>query len=85
MFQAQFYPMELDCLGNVIIINNAADLMPGSEKDVTSLKDAFETVGFDVLLYNNCDTKVEHHNIVFSRALSHGDRSIFLYPFLWGH
>ena len=52
--------MDLDCLGNVIIINNAADLMPGSEKDVTSLKDAFETVGFDVLLYKNCDTKVEH-------------------------
>ena len=52
--------MDLDCLGNVIIINNATDLMPGSEKDVTSLKDAFETVGFDVLLYSNCDIKVEH-------------------------
>ena len=60
MLQGHFYPMDLDCLGNVIIINNVADLMPGSEKDVVSLKDAFETVGFDVLLYSNCDTKVEH-------------------------
>ena len=62
MLQGHFYPMDLDSLGNVVIINNAADLMPGSEKDVASLKDAFETVGFDVLLYNNCDTKVEHQN-----------------------
>ena len=77
--------MDLDCLGNVIIINNAADLMPGSEKDVTSLKDAFKTVGFDVLLYNNCDTKVDHQNRVYSRVPIHGGLSIFLCPFLWDY
>ena len=59
--------MELDCLGNVMIINNAVDLNPGSEKDVVTLKDVFESVGFDVLFYKDCDTKVDHSAFSYFR------------------
>ena len=50
--------MSLPRLGHVIIINNVSLSMPGSEDDVTALKDAYETVGFEVYVYRDCEVKV---------------------------
>ena len=50
--------MTLPRLGYAIIINNVSQSMPGSEVDVTKLKEAYETVGFDVYVYKNCTVKV---------------------------
>ena len=32
--------------------------MPGSNKDVKALKEAYQTVGFDVQVHENCTTQV---------------------------
>ena len=50
--------MSLPRLGHAIIINNVSLSMPGSEDDVTALKDAYETVGFEVYVYRDCEVKV---------------------------
>ena len=50
--------MNLPRLGNAIIINNVSQSMPGSEADVKKLKEAYETVGFDVYVYKDCTVKV---------------------------
>ena len=50
--------MTLPRLGHVIIINNVSSSMPGSEADVKRLKEAYETVGFDVYIYRDCTKQV---------------------------
>ena len=56
--QGKSYGMTLPRLGNAIIINNVSQTMPGSEVDVRRLKEAYETVGFDVYVYMDCTTQV---------------------------
>ena len=50
--------MTLPRLGHAIIVNNIASEMPGSLCDVEALKAAYETVGFDVQVHNDCGEKV---------------------------
>ena len=45
-------------LGHAVIVNNVATEQPGSNVDVTALKAAYERVGFDVHVHDNCDTQV---------------------------
>ena len=45
-------------LGNAIIINNVPRSVPGSKTDVKRLKEAYETVGFDVFDYSDPTTQV---------------------------
>ena len=53
------YPMSLSRLGNAIVVNNVAGLIPQSKKDVEALQDTLDTVGFDVHIYENSDEKVK--------------------------
>ena len=50
--------MNLRRLGHAIIVNNVASEMPGSLRDVEALEGAYETVGFDVQVHNDCDVQV---------------------------
>ena len=50
--------MNLPRLGHAIIINNVSSSIPESETDVQKLKEAYETVGFDVYVYRNCTVQV---------------------------
>ena len=50
--------MSMPRLGNCVIINNISSSMPGSEMDVTALKEAFRTAGFEVHLCRDFDEKV---------------------------
>ena len=50
--------MNLPRLGHAVIINNIASKMPGSKEDVKALKDAYETVGFEVQVHENCSVIV---------------------------
>ena len=50
--------MSMPRLGNCMIINNISSSMPGSEMDVTALKEAFQIVGFEVHVCRDCDEKV---------------------------
>ena len=43
-------------LGVSIIIDNVST--PGTEADVSALQDAYDTAGFEVHVYRNCDLKV---------------------------
>ena len=45
-------------LGHAVIVNNVASEMEGSQKDVAALKAAYETIGFDVRIYNDCTAQV---------------------------
>ena len=45
-------------LGDAIIVNNTASEIPGSNEDVKALRDAYNTVGFDVKVYEDCDARV---------------------------
>ena len=51
--------MTLPRLGNAIIINNVFKSVPGSEANVKRLKEAYETVGFDVFIYRDPTTEVK--------------------------
>ena len=50
--------MNLPRLGHAVIVNNVASEMQGSQKDVAALKAAYETIGFDVRVYNDCSAQV---------------------------
>ena len=50
--------MSLPRLGNAIIINNVSRSVPGSEADVKRMKEAYETVGFDVYVYMDPNAQV---------------------------
>ena len=50
--------MDLPRLGHAIIVNNISKEEPGSNADVAALKEAYETVGFDVQVHNNCTGRV---------------------------
>ena len=39
-------------------MNNVASEMTGSLRDVEALKDAYETVGFDVKVHSDCNAQV---------------------------
>ena len=56
--QDQPYPMNLPRLGHAVIVNNVASEMVGSRKDVVALKAAYETIGFDVHIYEDCAGQV---------------------------
>ena len=60
--------MNLPRLGNAIIINNVSRSEPGSEADVKRLKEAYETVGFDVYVYRDCTVKVI---VIFFQRIKH--------------
>ena len=51
--------MDLPKLGHAVIVNNVAEEMPGSQVDVEALKSAYQTVGFDVHVHNNCTDSVK--------------------------
>ena len=55
--------MSLPRLGIAVIINNISQKRPGSKEDVKALTEAYETVGFDVIVYEDCDIKVNISNI----------------------
>ena len=50
--------MTLPRLGNAIIISNVFKSVPGSEANVKRLKEAYETVGFDIFIYRDPTTEV---------------------------
>ena len=50
--------MTLPRLGHAVIVNNIASELPGSKVDVEALKDAYETVGFDVQVHEDCSAQV---------------------------
>ena len=50
--------MNLPKLGHAVIINNIASEMPGSKEDVKVLKEAYQTVGFDVQVHANLTEQV---------------------------
>ena len=50
--------MALPKLGHAIIINNIASEMPGSKEDVKALTEAYQTVGYEVQVHENCTAKV---------------------------
>ena len=50
--------MDLIKLGHAVIINNVASEMPGSKEDVKALREAYETVGFQVHVHENCTAQV---------------------------
>ena len=58
IIKEQPYSMALPKLGHAVIINNIASEMPGSNEDVKALKEAYETVGFEVQVHENCTAKV---------------------------
>ena len=48
-------------LGHAVIVNNVSSEMPGSKCDVTALKAAYEAVGFDVQVHNDCNAQVKNN------------------------
>ena len=50
--------MDLPNLGHAVIVNNVAEEMPGSQVDVEALRSAYQTVGFDVRVHNDCSEQV---------------------------
>ena len=50
--------MRLNKLGHAVIINNVASEMAGSNEDVKALREAYQTVGFDVQVHENCTAQV---------------------------
>ena len=50
--------MTLRRLGHAVILNNIASELPGSRLDVEALKNAYETVGFDVQVHEDCSAQV---------------------------
>ena len=52
------YLMNRKRLGYAIIVNNVSSEMPGSKADVTALKTAYGTVGFDVQIHTDCNAQV---------------------------
>ena len=50
--------MALPKLGHAVIINNIASELSGSNEDVKSLKESYETVGFEVQVRENCSAQV---------------------------
>ena len=57
-------------LGNAIIINSVCDSMPGSRLDAASLESAYETVGFDVFVCNDFNSKVRYFLLTATALLS---------------
>ena len=57
-FQDAPYPMDLPNLGHAVIVNNVAEEMPGSQVDVEALRSAYQKVGFDVRVHNDCSEQV---------------------------
>ena len=51
--------MKLPKLGHAVIVNNVASEMPGSNEDVKALKEAYQTVGFEVQIHKNCTAQVD--------------------------
>ena len=52
------YPMNLPRLGHAVIINNVAKEMPDVERDINTLKDAYETVVFNVQVHEDLSVQV---------------------------
>ena len=52
--------MNLPRLGHAIIVNNVSNErgFEGSNADVAALKEAYQTVGFDVQVHTNCRSRV---------------------------
>ena len=65
--------MNLPRLGFAVIVNNVASEMVGSRKDVASLKAAYETIGFDVHIYEDCSAQVKYWNLLMTGRV----------PYLW--
>ena len=53
--------MSLSRLGVALIVNNISKKRPGSKKDVEALKEAYETVGFEVIVHEDCDINVNNY------------------------
>ena len=52
--------------------------MPGSKADVTALKAAYETVGFDVQIHTDCNAQVKR-TFLFFRGLILVQTIVFFY------
>ena len=52
--------MDLPNLGHAVIVNNVAEEMPGSQADVEALRSAYQKVGFDVRVHNDCSEQVKY-------------------------
>ena len=50
--------MNLHRLRHTVIVNNVASEMVGSRKDVAALKAAYQIIGFDVHIYEDCAGQV---------------------------
>ena len=63
--------MDLVKLGHAVIINNIASEMPGSNKDVKALKEAYAAVGYEVQVHENCSVQVSNNFYTFVRIHSY--------------
>ena len=71
VLQDRPYPMDQPRLGHAVIVNNVATEQPGSNVDVTALKAAYEKVGLDVHVHDNCDVQVNVNNSLAPLLIVH--------------
>ena len=50
--------MDRPHLGHAVIVNNVLTEEPGSQRDVEALETVYETIGFDVHVYQDCGQEV---------------------------
>ncbi len=50
--------MTLPSVGHAVIVNNVSSEMPGTQRDVTALRRAYETLGFRVHVHEDCSAQV---------------------------
>ena len=51
--------MTLPRLGHAVIVKNITSELPGSKVDVEALRDAYDTVGFEVQVHEDCSIQVK--------------------------
>ena len=51
-------------LGLAMIVNNVERESPGSTPDVMALESAYNKIGFDVRIFNNCSKQVINHLVL---------------------
>ena len=63
--------MDLPQLGHAIIVNNLQAEVAASASDVQALQRAYQTVGFDVQVHNDCSNKVGIENTVVRKIVNY--------------
>ena len=64
-------------LGVAIVIDNMST--PRSEADVAALHDAYDTAGFEVYIYRNCDSEVRYIFLTIDGSLATPHSKLFIF------